>query len=453
MARTVSSAQGKFPVSMSARSDTARFLRNVLWLVAGHGARLGAGLLATVIVARYLGVERFGMLSFATTFVALFGAITGAGLERLLLRDLVEHPDGQGRILGSALLLRATGAVLTIGIVLLLLPWVVEGVDARLLVVIVLAGVLLGTPGICGSYFAARLESRFVVTVSTATMWLTAAAKVALAMAGAAVFAFAAVDVIGTLLSALAVFVLFRYRSRLPLSWDRETVRSLARRASPFVLIGVLYATQLRIDQIMLNSLVGPTAVGLYAAALKPHELFLFLPGIIATTALPSLVRGRKLGSAELEDRVRLMYGGLALCAWPLVVGIFTLAPSIIEILYGSAYAAAVDPLRIHVWAMLFAFMDTGRAQWSLAEGQQQIQALLLGAAVVLKVGLNLWLIPAWGVSGASAAMVVTIASYSLLGPMFVNAGQRRQAVLMIRALLLLDARETISRLWQMRRL
>jgi PST family polysaccharide transporter len=50
---------------------------------------MGAGLVITLWIARYLGPEQFGMLNFAIAFIALFGAIAGLGLQGIVIRDVL----------------------------------------------------------------------------------------------------------------------------------------------------------------------------------------------------------------------------------------------------------------------------------------------------------------------------------------------------------------------------
>ena len=63
--------------------------RNAGWLI---GERLLSGLLGltvTAAVARHLGPENFGILSFALSLVLLFGTLWTLGLAGLVVRELV----------------------------------------------------------------------------------------------------------------------------------------------------------------------------------------------------------------------------------------------------------------------------------------------------------------------------------------------------------------------------
>ena len=93
------------------------YLQNVVsntgWLFAEKMVRMGVGLFVGVWVARFLGPEQFGYLSFALAFVSLFSAIAGLGLDGIVVRDLVCDPSGKDEILGTAFLLKFLSGVFT----------------------------------------------------------------------------------------------------------------------------------------------------------------------------------------------------------------------------------------------------------------------------------------------------------------------------------------------------
>ncbi len=64
--------------------------------------QLVVALFVGVYVARYLGPERFGILSFAMSFVALFGAFATLGLDGIVVRNAVRDPENHDEILGTA---------------------------------------------------------------------------------------------------------------------------------------------------------------------------------------------------------------------------------------------------------------------------------------------------------------------------------------------------------------
>lgn len=67
-----------------------RYFANTSWLFAEKILRMVVGLFVGVWVARYLGPERFGLLSYAQSFVGLFSAFATLGLDEIVVRELVK---------------------------------------------------------------------------------------------------------------------------------------------------------------------------------------------------------------------------------------------------------------------------------------------------------------------------------------------------------------------------
>ena len=74
---------------LAQHTNLHNILVNISWLFADKVLRMGAGLVITLWIARYLGPEQFGMLNFAIAFIALFGAIAGLGLQGIVIRDVL----------------------------------------------------------------------------------------------------------------------------------------------------------------------------------------------------------------------------------------------------------------------------------------------------------------------------------------------------------------------------
>ena len=66
-----------------------RYFKNTSWLFAEKILRMVVGLFVGVWVARYLGPDKFGLFSYAQSFVGLFTAIATLGLDGIVVRELV----------------------------------------------------------------------------------------------------------------------------------------------------------------------------------------------------------------------------------------------------------------------------------------------------------------------------------------------------------------------------
>lgn len=70
-----------------------RYAANTSWMMAEQMLRIVAGLLVGIWVARYLGPEQFGLFSYVLAFTAIFGGIAKLGLDGIMVRELVNHPE------------------------------------------------------------------------------------------------------------------------------------------------------------------------------------------------------------------------------------------------------------------------------------------------------------------------------------------------------------------------
>ena len=101
-----------FEVKQNLSPNFSKITASVLWLMADNVLRLGIGLLVGVWVARYLGPEQFGTLSYAGAFVGLFGVFARLGLDSVVIRDLVRKVESRDEILGTTFSLKlVSGAV------------------------------------------------------------------------------------------------------------------------------------------------------------------------------------------------------------------------------------------------------------------------------------------------------------------------------------------------------
>ena len=99
-----------------------KYFKNTSWLFAEKILRMVVGLFLGVWVARYLGPEKFGLLSFAQSFVGLFTIFATLGLDEIVVRELVKDESKRDSLVGTTFWLKLVGAI----IVLLLLAFAVN---------------------------------------------------------------------------------------------------------------------------------------------------------------------------------------------------------------------------------------------------------------------------------------------------------------------------------------
>lgn len=109
----------------------------------------------------------------------------------------------------------------------------------------------------------------------------------------------------------------------------------------------------------------------------------------------------------------------MVLLAVAVAIPMTFLSERVVTLLFGTVYQQAGSVLAVHIWAGIFVFLGVASGRWFLIEGLQRYSfyRTLFGAAV--NVGLNLILIPKFGVIGAAWATVVSQACASMFFNVF----------------------------------
>jgi O-antigen/teichoic acid export membrane protein len=381
-------------------------------------ARLGAIALALIsfaLVTRYLGVEGFGEYTLVLAFLALLVPISDLGLTAIGVRELAAHRDEEETLVGDLLGLRIAVA-LTVSVLLAavspLFPYsdrVESGL--RLAAIALFALVLSGLPLIV-------FQSRQRLELSALVDFVTAAATLFfVVIATQADLGFNAVILATVLAGFAAVAVGFAFASRLVRlrpRFDRTRAKILLAAALPVGVFLMFSVAQLRIDTVMLSLLKDVDDVGIYGAAYRFLEQALFFPGLFMAAVYPILAAQIANRDPGLQLAIDKSLTFLLATAIPLAAGSLVLAPDIIRLLAGEDFSESVEPMRILAFAAVFAFTTALFSSLLVLLARQRQLLVLVIAAFVLNVVLNLILIPPFSYNGAASASVATQAFFGV---------------------------------------
>lgn len=395
---------------LEGRHDLQKAIGNSGWLFADNILRMGVGFFVAIWVSRYLGPERYGLLSYAHAFVMLFASVGLLGLEGITVRNLVADPGRSREILGSAFALRLVGVLiafaLTVGFVLLLRP---ADPQARLLVTIVAAGALFQVFTTLDFWFQSQVLSRYGACARIGASLAVSGIKVGLVLNQAPLTAFAWAGAAEMALAGCGLVAAFRLCGRRPGPWKvtRSMARELLQDCWPLFISDVVMLIYLRVDRIMIGEIAGNAELGIYAVAAMLAEAFYFIPLAIYPSVFPALVEARGNSEELFDARMQRYYGLMALVAYVVAIPMTFIAGWLVPLLFGAAYAGAAPMLIGLVWGGLFYNLMVARSQYLTALNWTRLHFVTDGLGALLNVGLNLALIPRWGGMGAVAASIV----------------------------------------------
>lgn len=383
---------------------------NTAWLGGDRVFRMALGLAIGVWTARYLGPERLGELSFVTAFVGLFVPLAALGLESICVRELLAHPDDTPGILGTSAALRGMGACLG-GLAALGIHWAMwpaEGAG-RLMVLVLILTQLAMPLDVVEFYFQSRNDPRRGIAARWVAMGIATILRVVLILTGAPVSAFAWALSVEALIGAAGLAWVYSTSGMALGAWrfSAERARRLVALGWPLAFSSVAVAIYMRLDQVMVKSMLGEEALGVFAVSVRVSELWYFVPTAIAAGSLPALMQLRLRGDADFDrGMLKLLSTMIAL---GLTIGLATslAGPWALTVLYGEKYAGAGSMLVIQAWTGLFVGLGIAREHWLIARGMTKVSMVTTMSGAVLNVALNMVLIPRWGGRGAAVASLV----------------------------------------------
>lgn len=419
------------------RPNLQKILGNTGWLFADKILRMGMGLVVGVWVARYLGPEQFGLFNYVVAIVALFTAIASLGLNNIVVRDLVKHPEDANVMLGTAFILQLIGGVLATGAAVIAVS-VMRPDDATVKIMVVIVGsvMVLKASDVVRYWYESRVQSKYTVLVENAAFLVFAAAKVALILVAAPLLAFVwGVLAEAALVATLLLFIYSQQGNRL-LAWrySFDRAKSLLNDSWPLILSGMAAMLYMRIDQIMLGQMLNDKAVGIYSAAVRISEVWYFIPTIITASLFPSIIAIRKENLNLYYRRIEKMLRLMMVLSLSLAIPISIASDWIVTLLYGKGYSESAKILVIHIWAGIFVFSGVAAGRWFIAENLQKYTFFRTLAGAVVNLILNYLLIPKYGPIGAAWATVIAQATASVFFNA-INRCTRRLFILQIKAI------------------
>ena len=411
-------------------------LGNTGWLLAEKALRMILGLFVGGWVARYLGPEQFGLFNYALALVALFAILANAGLDSVVVRDVVCDPAGRDTVLGSAFLLKLAGGLLAVlGATAAGLLFDAGDDRVHWLVVLMALALLAQAFDTIDLYFQSKLQARYAVFARNVAFVLLAAVKIALILSEAPLIAFAWAVFAESMLSALGLVAAYRLASNRITAWRGSIarMRGLLRQCWPLMLSGLMVAVYTRIDQVMLGTMAGTESVGIYSAGTLLSELWYVVPVAIVVSAAPVLTRARAADPALYRHQLILLFRWLGTFCGAIALPVSLFSEPLVALVFGDAYRASGAVLAVHVWATLFVALGVISSQYLLLEDLNRVslQRTLAGAAV--NILLNMIWIPMYGPVGAAWATLVSYAVASL--SLFHNRKSRECLLLMLQAL------------------
>ena len=378
-------------------------VRGLAWTA---GMKWGAQVfswVSTLIVARLLNPDDYGVVGMATVYLGFANLISefGVGTTVITLRDLTEENIAQ--LNGFSVLLGLAGFVLSCIAAVPLgvffksprLPWVVVAMSTTF--------IISSFQSVPAALLQKDLEFKLISVIDGVKAFAMAVIAVVFAIAGFRYWTLVIAGISSAVVGTALVLSKRRHRFALP----RPSTLSHVLRFSWHVIIGrVSWYTYSNSDFVVSGRILGQQALGSYTVAWNLATVPVEKITGILNSVTPALYSAVQKDRPALRRYMLTLLEGIGLITLPLSVGVGLVSREFVLVFLGQKWEAAIAPLMFLafyasirslspiIWAVLNVVGDSAYNMWSAI-----IMAIVLPTAFV--VGSH------WGNAGIAAAWMI----------------------------------------------
>jgi O-antigen/teichoic acid export membrane protein len=389
-------------------------------MLAEKASRIISGILVGVLVARFLGKEQFGIISYALSVLSIFTVFSTLGLDGIVVRELITEKDKKYQILGTTFWMRFIGSLLVV-LSATFYSSMRDPSDSTWIVFLVSIAVVFQSFSVIDFYFQSEVKGKFTAIIQIITLVLSAIVKLVLIYLEAPLTWFASMVMFEALITAINQIYFYKINQQEISKWKFTFTESkrLLSHSWPIIISAFMQMIYQQADKILIARYLHDMGmVGQYAAATRISEASFFIPVALSTALFPGIINNRHNKPLQLK-RLTQIYSLMIWSAIFISIGGYLLGDIVIGFLYKDGFPLAPEIFKIHIWITIPVFFGTAWGSWLLALNKQRLITVYQVFVLVIILALEMYFIPKDGIVGA-AKSVVWAYSFSLFAIMFV---------------------------------
>ena len=383
--------------------------KNTFWLGFGE---ITSRLLKTIIIfyaIRILGASGWGTFSYAISLCGLFMIFSDFGISSILTRELAKPETNKENYISTSFLIKILLNILIFIIIIFTAPVFSKDIIATHIIPIV--ALIMIFDGMREFIFAInrsleKMEAEAVLKIVTNVLLIII--TYIFLVGSATVTSLALGYMAGSLAGLIVTLFIFRkHLKNIFQGFSTDLIKPLITTAWPFAFFAILGSIMANTDTVMLGLMKDTTEVGFYATSQRIIAFLFILPGLIASSLLPTLtkqINDKEKIKNVVNSSIKIIY----MIAIPLTLGGLIIGDSLIVKLFGAEYGPATRMLQIALISILFVFpaLIFNNIIFVFNKHKSVIKIFLIGT--ILNVLMNIILIPKYGGIGSSIATLIS---------------------------------------------
>ena len=391
-------------------SEVKNLFKNTSWMMISQIATGLCGFIWTILIAKYLGTNDFGIMSFAISFASIIIILMDLGVSTYATRNISRENELVSAYFGKLIPLKTLLSVITLVITpLILIVMHKNQLTIIVTLIFVLESAFMSMSILLQGGFQAfgKIEYQAKGTIINSFLILLFVLITIYFKLGLIFVA------ISYALAYIVMLVYLSINSRKHITLPNYKIspnfcKKAIKISIPFALTTLFVTIYFSIDIVMLSLISGNSATGIYNASYKIITVLTTFFPVYQTVIFPlmsKLFEGSK-DLLKLSFIKSIKY--LLLIILPITFGIVLYATPLVILIYNNKYAMSGPVMQVLVWTVAFLFVNGAASTLLNASNKEVSVTKIYCFAAILNVVLNLILIPFYSYHGAALATVLS---------------------------------------------
>lgn len=391
-------------------SEIQTLFKNISWVTTSQVIVNICAFLWTIAIARYLGVNDYGILSFAISFTVLLGMGTDIGMSTFTTREISKDKSTTHKFINNVIpfkILLSICLFIATALILILLGYNKLTIEVALIISIetIFICMIKFIGGVFQAYENQKINSIGEMIAGILLLIFTL------------IVIMLDLGLIGVAMSYALAYLIFLVYMALNMNksfgipkfeFDFKFWKDIAIKSIPFGLSIFFYTVYFSIDVVMIQFLSGDYATGIYNSAYKVVSVFTAFYVIYQYVIFPLMSKLYTEDTNMLKISFEQSFKYSLLILLPIIVGVYFYSPYLITLIYGSTYALASAPMQILIWTVVFLFINGVATSLLNSIGKEYDVTKIYIIAAIFNIVVNYFLIPKYTYIGASIATVLS---------------------------------------------
>lgn len=392
-------------------SNIRSLSRNAAWITFAELAGKLIAFISIILITRYLSKDSFGQYSFIMAFGLVFGVLANFGFGAYTTREIAKNKEKASEIIGNLLSLKIILSVVVFTLLFISAQFIDRSPHIMYGIYVVgFVTIFDALRSFVSSVFQAFEKMQYVTLVRIGERLLYfSLLLLALLFNAEIIQLLTALAISSFVFSVIGLYIIHTRFAPITPRFDISFLKIVLLGTFYFVINDVFIIIFFKIDSIMLTFLKGDVFNAEYTAAYNLiYSSAVVIPAVLTTVLYPVLTRFYNKEKSLFKENVPHILKYFLAISFPVVAFFLIFGETLLSVIYKGKYDSSLVVFQVLSTGVVFVFLNFILSTILNTIEKQKLVALASFIAMAINIGMNIVLIPAFGILGAGTATIIT---------------------------------------------